>query len=139
MGFFGKVFGKKKDDFDFTPPKDSDLGLGPDFGADSTSGLGGTPDFGDYPNTRQQQQLPTLEQVPEQSFQQARQFQQQSYQQPQQNIQSHDPVFIIGKNLEVVSYKLDAIQAAIESINQRLINLENIAKGDQDRNSRYRW
>ncbi len=132
MGFFGKIFGKKKEEFDFSPPKDSDLGLGADFGAeDTTAGLGGTAELAG-PDTRAKQPLPTLEPVPEQSFQQARQWQ------PQPSFQSHDSAYIISKNLEVISSKLDALQAAIESLNQRLINLENYARGEQDR-SKYRW
>lgn len=141
MGFFGKLFGKKKDEFDFSQPKDSELGFGADLGMDdSTSGLGGTPDLGAYPDNRSKQPLPTLEPVPEQTFQQARAFQQTQQWSQQPNFQSHDPTYIISKNIEVVSSKLDALQAALESINQRLINLENIARGEQqERSNRYRW
>lgn len=130
MGFFGKLFGKKEKDFDFTPPKDSDLGLGPDLG-DNTAGLGGTPDLGTTPDVKAQQPLPTLEPVPEQSFQQPPPA-------PQPNLQPQDPTYVISKNLEVISSKLDALQATIESLNQRLINLENIARGEQER-SKYKW
>ncbi len=135
MGFFGKIFGKKKDDFDFSPPKDSDLGLGPDFDTgDNTAGLGSSPDLGGMPDTGQNQPLPTFEPIQEQPrhFQQPQPYQQQSF-------QSHDTTYIISKNIEVVSSKLDALQASLESINQRLINLENIAKGEQDHSNKYRW
>ena len=132
MGFLGKLFGReKKDEFDFAPPKDSDLGLGPELGAgDATDGLGGTPDLGAMPETKAQQPLPTLEPVPEQSFQQPPTA--------PQPVQAHDPTYIISKNIEVVSSKLDALQATLESINQRLINLENLAKGEQEK-PKYRW
>ncbi len=130
MGFFGKLFGKKEKEFDFAPPKDSDLGLG--IGAeDTTPGLGGTSDLGSYPDTRTQQPLPTFEPAPSTQFQ--------HFPQPQQSFQAQDPTYVLGKNLEVISSKLDALRAAIESINQRLINLENIARGEEDRTNRYRW
>ncbi|MFH0876041.1 MAG: hypothetical protein V1859_08950 [archaeon] len=137
MGFFGKLFGKK-DEFDFKPPKDSELGLDfnknptPDFGAEPDFGandLNAPPGRGQYQDTRSQRQLPTFEPTPQTQFQQFP---------SQQSYQQQDPAYVLSKNMEVISSKLDALRAAIESINQRLINLENIAKGEQER-PRYRW
>lgn len=43
------------------------------------------------------------------------------------------------KDLEILSAKVDALRAAIESMNQRIINIENIAKAEQDKHQRVRW
>lgn len=44
------------------------------------------------------------------------------------------------KDLEVISAKLDAIRASLESINQRLGALENIARqSNSDDHNQYRW
>lgn len=37
-----------------------------------------------------------------------------------------------SKDFEVISAKLDALRAAVESISQRLANLERIARGEQE-------
>jgi len=44
---------------------------------------------------------------------------------------------LMGKDLEIISSKLDAIKAQIESINQRLANLERIAEGEQSTEKRW--
>ena len=41
-----------------------------------------------------------------------------------------------GKDLEIVSAKLDAIKAYLDTINQRLANLEQIARGEHEKK---RW
>ena len=51
------------------------------------------------------------------------------YDSPQQDMTS--------KNIEVISSKIDALRANLESINQRLANLEAIARGEQDKRKRY--
>ena len=50
-----------------------------------------------------------------------------SYQPPQmqQNMES--------KNMEIISSKLDALRASIESLNQRLANIEAMARNDDER------
>ena len=66
-------------------------------------------------------------QVPEPSFQEPRPYvQQQPYlqQQPQYYSQNRD--------LELVSAKLDAMRATLESINQRLAGLERVAYGEEE-------
>ena len=47
--------------------------------------------------------------------------------------------YIVGKEIEIMSSKLDALRAAIDTINQRLSNIERLAENDQFRNSKYRW
>ncbi len=51
------------------------------------------------------------------------------------------PEFIGSKdmNMEVVSAKLDALRASLESINQRLANLERIAYGELEQKRGPRW
>jgi len=44
-----------------------------------------------------------------------------------------------SKNLEIISSKLDALRASIESLNQRLANLEAIARGEEDQSRRRRY
>ena len=39
----------------------------------------------------------------------------------------------ISKDLELISAKLDALKASLDSVNQRLANLERIAQGEHER------
>ena len=57
---------------------------------------------------------------------------------PVSSTSSHDNT-IISKNIELVSAKIDALQAAIDSMNQRLVNIENIARGEQEEKKYRRW
>lgn len=128
MSVFSKIaFWKKKDDFgDF----EKDLGLDKDFGI-GDSGTGMSPDLGMGMETQEPHKYPSYQQ-PQQGFQPI----QQGYQQPVQQMSDRD--YIHAKSLEVISSKLDALKAAIESINQRLANIEAIAKGEQeDKRRRY--
>ena len=129
MGILDKVmFWRKKDDF-------SDLGLdgkqpfGNDalaFGNDFSMGAGlGQPAMG---------QSQGFSQPPQNMG-----FSQPAY--PQPSYQSYQPRYepqqdMASKNLEIISSKLDALRASIESLNQRLANLEAIARGDEDRQRR---
>ncbi len=45
---------------------------------------------------------------------------------------SSDTTYMTNKNLEVLSSKLDALKAAIESMSQRLENIERMAYGEQE-------
>ena len=131
MSIFSKLaFWKKKDELE---------DLGKDFGIDKDLGLemgaGPSPDLGMGLETVQQpyQKYP--------SFQQQQGFQPSSLQsQPvfQPSYSSNDN-FIASKNLEVISSKLDALRASIESINQRLANIEAIARGEQEDTRRKRY
>ena len=131
MGFFGKLaFWKKKDD----------LGdLGKDFGLDKELGLdvgqGPSPDLGmgmgmDAGQTQQPfQKYPSFQQQSFQQNQPSPSFQSQSFQ--PQTFPANDN-YIASKNLEVISSKLDALRVSMESINQRLANIEAIARGEQE-------
>ncbi|MDP6265771.1 MAG: hypothetical protein QF655_00810 [Candidatus Woesearchaeota archaeon] len=54
-----------------------------------------------------------------------------SYPSPQQEVET--------KSLEVISSKLDAIRASIESLSQRMANLEAIARGEEEQGRRRRY
>lgn len=47
-------------------------------------------------------------------------------------LKSSDDNYIVSKNLEVISSKIDALRAAIESLNQRVKNIERIAMREQE-------
>jgi len=47
--------------------------------------------------------------------------------------------YTVSKDIEVISSKLDALRASLDSINQRLANLERIAQGDQDQRKYRGW
>ena len=129
MGILGKVmFWKKKDDF-------SDLGLdekrpfGNDnlaFGNDFGMGTGlGQPGMGQSSQGFSQQPSPGMG------------FSQPAYPQPSypgyQPSRYEPQQDMASKNLEIISSKLDALRASIESLNQRLANLEVIARGEEER------
>ena len=127
MGFFGKLaFWKKKDDLG---DLGKDLDLDRDFRMDA--GAGPSPDLGmdlqPSPQTQPYQKYPSFQQP---LFQQQPAYQQPSYQ--------NDP-YIASKNLEVISSKLDALRASLESINQRLANIEAIARGEQEDSRKRRY
>ena len=133
------AFWKKKDDF---ADIGKDLGIDKDFGMDS----GPSPDLGlgmdQGPSPQQPQQQP-FQKYP--SFNQSQGFSQPAYQPPQQfNSQpsfssNDDSSFINSKNLEVISSKLDALKASVESMNQRLANIEAIARGEQEEQRKRRY
>jgi len=57
---------------------------------------------------------------------------------------SPQPVFApsreSGTDMQVISAKLDAIRATLDSINQRVANLERVAYGEQEQQKgRYQW
>src|SRR3989344_2935471 len=133
MSFFSKLNPfKKKDDF-------GDLGKDLDLGKDFDLGQGPSPDLGvclDMPQTQQPfQKYPSFQ--GQQNFQPA--YQPPSFQpQAQQNSFAGDP-YIASKNLEVISSKLDALKASIDAINQRVANIESIARGEQEGQRRKRY
>ncbi|MBU0461856.1 MAG: hypothetical protein KJ574_04695 [Nanoarchaeota archaeon] len=55
--------------------------------------------------------------------------------QPQETFQRES----YSKDIEIISAKLDSLRATLDSINQRLANLERIAQGEQDPKRRYEW
>lgn len=136
MAFFDKLaFWKRKDDMG---------DLGKELGLDKDLGLmdaGPSPDLGMGLEAPQQQQQQPFQKYP--SFQQQNNFQpsfqpQPSYPASQQPSYQGDS-YINSKNLEVISSKLDALRATMESINQRLANIEAIARGEQEDNRRKRY
>ena len=131
MAFFDKLaFWKKKDD----------LGdLGKDLGMDKDLGLG--MDTGPSPDLGMGLDMPQPQQQP---FQKYPSFQQPSFQsqpafQPVQQPTYQGDNYINSKNLEVISSKLDALRATLESINQRLANIEAIARGEQEDTRKRRY
>ncbi len=135
MGFLGKLaFWKKRDDLD---DLGKELGLDKEFGLDVS---GHSPDLGFGLEQGNMQMQPQMQPQIQQPYSRYGSFQQpsqgfnplQSFQQPQQASQTMSDSFIASKNLEVISSKLDALRASLESINQRLANLEAIAKNEQE-------
>ncbi len=65
-----------------------------------------------------------------------------SYQQPYQprmdSLQTYQS-YASGKEIEIVSAKLDAIRAALDNISQRLANLERAAYGEQQQQPQYQY
>ena len=139
MGVFDKLaFWKKKDDFD----------LGKDFGADLGLGQpGAAPDLGPSPYAPQRagldQNMNTglppdtgfgsmgKPQTPIQPPGQPAPMQQPfgaPMQPPKPTAHDHS-----NDKFEVVSAKLDSIRYTLESINQRLANLERVAYGEHDK------
>ena len=136
IGFFGKLaFWKKNDGLDDI---DRELGFDKNLGMDFTSGP--SPDLGagmDNP-PQIQQQYPKYS-----SLQQSQPNFQPSFQQPafNSNLNSNynSDNYINSKNLEVISSKIDAMRASLESMNQRLANIEAIARGEQEDTRRRRY
>ncbi len=138
MGILGKLaFWKKKDEFEDIG---KDLGLDKELGMDTGTGM--SPELGFGMETAEPHKYPSFQQPAQpsgyQSYSQPS-IQQPSFQQsPPSYHQMSDQEYINSKSLEVISSKLDALKAAIESINHRLANIESIAKGEQeDRRRRY--
>ena len=131
MGFLDKLmFWKKKDEFENIglgekgTPAGLDLGLGPDLGAgtDLGQGLSMQPP-GSQPS------IPSIQQP----------HQQPSFSAPNMQPQAQNQDYTTNKNLEVISSKLDALRASLDSINQRLVNLEGIARGEEQQRYRKKW
>lgn len=133
MGIFDKVaFWKKKDDFG---DLDKDLGLDKDFGGDSFGTSRGSHGGGHGTNIGDDSfgASSSYGHAPSSGFEQpqvANPFGQQNVAQQQPSM-DHD--VIVEKNLEVLSSKIDALRATLDSVNQRLANIERIAAaGEQD-------
>lgn len=141
MGFFSKLNPfKKKDDFG---DLGKDLDLGKDFGLDAgpSPELGaGLEPLGQDPT----QKYPSFQQpnYPQQSFSQPS-FQQQPSFQPaypsSPGIAGSNDNYIASKNLEVISSKLDALKASLDSLSQRVANIEAIARGEQEDQRKRRY
>ncbi|MBN2459259.1 hypothetical protein JXB28_03155 [Candidatus Woesearchaeota archaeon] len=123
MSIFGKLLGKKKDDLGLD-------GMGPEAGLGG-AGYGeplGSPDMGGYgaapgmgqPSSSFSPEAMGFERVPPGSS---------SYSQP--GSQSVSDINM-GKDLEIINAKLDAIKAELDSVNQRLKRIERIAEGERE-------
>jgi len=142
MGFLDKVmFWKKKDEFadiGLGGEKDNlafgnDLGAGQQVPGANPPGLGPTPGLGPDPGMQG-----NIGQQPNQGMQPPGPTMPSFAQQPPQP--TYEPIQEMNsKNLEVISSKLDALRASIESLNQRLANLETIARGDEEQSRRKRY
>jgi len=118
MGLFGKLFGKKDDGLGLN---ELDKSLNVPTGLNASQGAGNL-GFG------QQMGMPgSSSQYPNPSP-----FDSSAMSSPQfQSVQDQN-VFAISKELEVISIKLDAIKVAIESLSQRLANIERSTYGSQE-------
>lgn len=146
MSIFGKLaFWKKKDEFDEIS---KDLGLGSDFGRDlglgDDMGAGSAmPGYGQEPSFDADFGAQQIAGTPQQ-LQPMRQQTYQAYQ--QQPMQAYTPVVsappptmqeqALVKDIEIVSSKLDTLKATLENINHRLMEIERIAKGEQESSKR---
>ncbi len=107
MGIFGKLmFWKKNDEIGMDR-----MGINP--------GETGLP-----PEPQQQSWSQPMSPFPQQ---QPAYFQQQT---PQIDAFQSSGSYAAGKQLELVSAKLDALKAAIDSLNQRMANMERMMQGD---------
>jgi hypothetical protein len=153
MGIFGKIFGKKDDEFADFGLGDNSFDKGGDPFADSTANQFGSPEPGLTPAMPEHEQVSQRQQFSGQDMNQMQgndfspdttsfpQHEPQRAQptiapshsgsiqpQPQAQFQQFDNnAYVISKNLEIISYKLDALRAAIDSLSQRVANLERIA------------
>jgi len=143
MGILDKImFWKKKDEFE-----DIDLGgkdklaFGDEFGAQPGAAPGAAPGAGALgsemgPGMGQGQQPappgPSIPSITQPTYAPPpAPAPPPSYPSPQADLES--------KNLEVISSKLDALRVSIESLNQRLANLETLARGEEEQGRRRRY
>ena len=134
MGLFSRK--KKKDDFDdLKLDKDFDMGKGLD---DPTSNLGGTGDLSmDFKDDFQTPEMPERELDMGQSGPLPQPgLQHQPLQQQQQQSFHDDHSYKAAKDFEIITTKLDALRSAIESMNQRLVNIERYL---HDEKSKRTW
>lgn len=139
FGIFGKVLPwKKKDDLalgdnlglgGFGPGQGAQQGaFGPGMPYDQQfGGMGGNMGMGGLPPSQysQPQPLGQFSAAP-----QAEAF---------QKNQEYERSYAAGKEMEVVSAKLDAIKAALETLNQRLAAIERYIQTEQDFKKRGGW
>lgn len=137
FGFFGKVLPwKKKDDLALG----DNLGLG-GFGSPG-QGMQG-PGFGGMPYDPQQfGGMAGLGGLPPSQYSQPQplgQFSAAPQAEAFQRNQEYERSYAAGKEIEIVSAKLDAIKAALETLNQRLGAIERYIQADQDFKKRGGW
>ena len=139
MGILDKVmFWKKKDEFaDVGLGDKENLAFGDELGAGQPGanppGMGAAPGLGADPGIDQDlgQQTPQSFQQPQPSAPSFSPPQQAPAYSPQQDLET--------KSLEVISSKLDALRSSIDSLSQRMANLEAIARGEEDQSRKRRY
>ncbi len=122
MSFLGKFLGKKKDD----------LGL------DEPSGLGSTPNYNEPPGSPDVYGAPPggsgmLSTPSSPSALSPEQMGFERVHDKEPDFSAHDRKLgeiNMGKDLEIISAKLDAIKAELDSMSQRMKRLERLAEGD---------
>lgn len=132
MGFFnlGKLLPWKRKD---------ELGLGPDLGLGGMGGGGYGSPQGGMPFDQPMQPMPGLGGLPQ--YSQAQPFG--ASQVPQmeafQRNQAYERSYSSGKDFEIISAKLDALKAALDSINQRLALIERYFQTEQEFKRKGGW
>ena len=139
MGFFGKLaFWKKRE------PEEFDFGKPPEFGADTGLPKGeenlGLPGKESGVDTSPMGYLKEGTSWEKEGLEKPAAFEQSPQQQGFQPGQpfavskekTGDFDFRVSKDFEVISTKLDALKSAMESMNQRLINVEEMVRRDQE-------
>jgi hypothetical protein len=91
-------------------------------------GMGGMPGAG----TGMPGGMPGAAQYPAQQFGGFGMAQQSPQMESFQSNQAYQQSYAAGKEIEVVSAKLDAIRAALETLNQRLASIERYIQTEQD-------
>ena len=139
MGLLDRFFGKKKDDLGLGDMGQG-MGMGPDLGGGMGQGMGpemtGMPNFNDPmagPDPSfGMQGMPPPDQGPggfspeSMGFERVPSGAQPSYSSQPQTLDGIN----LGKDMEIISAKLDAIKAELDSMSQRLKRLERIAEGE---------
>ncbi|MFH1133606.1 MAG: hypothetical protein V1735_03885 [Nanoarchaeota archaeon] len=130
MGFFSKLGLGKKDDL-------GDFDLGKDVAAPPPMGLDTRNDLGLPPSQPTMTSQPSFS-PPESDFGFSPQGMPSSFRsQPQ----APPPMpgnqdYIVSKEIELISSKLDSLRSSLETVNARLANLERMVENDQQRR---RW
>ena len=141
MSFFGKLaFWKKKEplDTDFgmgMPPEqgfDQELGLGGDVGKGNELGLGQDAGFDGNFGEQQTIRQPSMPKEAAQRYSMREVPISVSGAQGEQRQER----FNIDKDVELISSKIDAIRAEIQTINQRLANIERMVEDNRERQRR---
>ncbi len=121
MGIFGKILPwKRREELGMN----ENIGLGA-MGQGQDLGLGGL------------SQMPS--QMPYEPQPQYPQFGGMGAQRPQMEAFQQNQSYISGKEIEIVSAKLDAIKSALEALNQRLANVERCLQTEQEFKKRGGW
>lgn len=150
MSLMEKAMFWKKDDFSDLKLDDSslgaDLGLPPDTTGQASSLTPAMSEPGHDLSTPSMPGTPHMETHSQPSLSQPG-FSQPSIQQPSypDHGNGHDAAmssheaYLINKNIEIISSKLDAIRASMDSMNMRINNIERVALGEEDKQRSRSW